>query len=164
MENIVKINDKKLEKYQDLFFWAGKVAGRLFAQNKGTHRNLIMAVSNFEKHYANPEFGFFNLEHQITPLASVVELIIDDIIDEWSLYMTCRKFFYDVVFDVAQKEKINIEYNWITGEHALYGCNMNREKIDEDYDEYLNYLMQNNYQKTDIDSSRVIVDIEDYIY
>ncbi|MDD3476574.1 MAG: hypothetical protein PHI38_06870 [Sulfurimonas sp.] len=164
MKNLVKINDEKLKKYQDLFFWAGKVAGRLILKNKGTHGNLVTAVSLFEQHYANSDFGFHNPENRQTPLAPLIELLIEKNLDEWDIYESCKQFFYDVVFDVARKEKLNIKYNWIIGEHCLYGTNMNGELRDGSYSNYLSYLLKNGFTGEDLKNSIVIVDYKNYEY
>ena len=162
MKNLVKINNKKLKKYQDLFFYAGKVAGRIILENKGTHGNLVSAVSLFERSYASPDFKFFNPENRQTPLSKLIELLAESSFDDWNKYEACEQFFYDVVFDVARKEQINIEYNWIVGERSLYGTNLNRDLIDDNYSDYLVYLLKNGYSGEDLKDSKVIVNFENY--
>lgn len=159
----IKINDKRLEKYQSLFYQTGKVAGRLILKDKGTHSNLITAVSLFENKYA--ECGFFDKNKHgeyncSTPLAYLIELLIskDNEIDD--IYEACKRFFYDVVYDVARKEKINIEYNWIIGKDSLYGVNSNRKFFEKDmnYEDYISFLRENGYSDEDLANSQVIVD------
>ncbi|MFX4240132.1 hypothetical protein ACOL3H_06500 [Aliarcobacter butzleri] len=155
----IKINDKKLEKYQELFYQAGKVAGRLILKDKGLHSNLITAVSLFEAKYS--ECGLFEYDCS-TPLSFLVELLVtkDDICK------SCEKFFYDVVFYVARKEKIKIQYNWILGKDSLYGVNQNRIFFTDttNYEEYIAFLKENCWDDEDIEDSQVIVDFENYIY
>ncbi|MEV9478305.1 hypothetical protein [Aliarcobacter butzleri] len=159
----IKINDKRLKEYQKLFYQAGKVAGRLILKDKGTHSNLITAVSLFENKYA--ECGFLDKNkhgeyNSSTPLAYLIELLISKDNEIMDIYEACEKFFYDVVNDVATKEKINIEYNWIVGKHSLYGVNSNREFFENDmkYDDYISFLKDNGYSDEDLVNSQVIVD------
>lgn len=156
------INDKRLEKYQDLFFFSAKFCGRLILQNKGSHDNLATACALFEKEYS--KLGIYKQEHfNSTPLSQMFNLLIDfKSLDEWKIYKACEQFFYDVVFDVARKEQVNIKYHFIVGEKCLYGVYSNREKIQEPYRKYLSYLLENGYSGEDIKSYSQSVDFEDY--
>lgn len=156
------INDKKLEKYQDLFFFASKFCGRLILQNKGTHNNLASACTSFEVEYS--KLGFYENENPAyTPLSKIFNLLIDfKTLNKWSIYEACEEFFYDVVYDVARKENVNIKYNLIIGMKCLYGVHDNREKIDEPYRNYLKYLISNGISGEHIKSCFKRVYFENY--
>lgn len=153
--NTIKINDKKLAKYQDLFFYAAKVAGRIIFKNKGTHDNLSTAISLYEYHYSNLFPHNINTNKN-TPLSSLITSLIS--FNDYEIYYACEEFFNDVVTEVAYKENKNIEYNLIIGQHCLYGVNSNKELISKKYQEYINYLLDNGYSKEEIDTSVRIVE------
>ena len=150
METIY-INDKKLEKYQDLFFYAAKFCGRLILQNKGSHANLQTACSFFEKEYSKV-IGH-KKEVNFTPLSGLFDLLINfKKMESWDIYEQCQEFFNHVVYEVSKKEKINIQYHFIVGENCLYGVYRNKDKIREPYENYILFLLENEYSLEDIES------------
>lgn len=156
------INNKKLKKYQDLFFFASKFCGRLILQNKGSHDNLATACALFEREYSR--LGVHEKEHfNSTPLSQMFNLLIDfKSLDEWKIYEACEEFFYAVVFDVARIEKINIKYHFVVGRKCLYGVYDNKEKIEEPYRKYLSYLHSKGDSGETIKGYFQKVDFENY--
>lgn len=156
------INDKKLEKYQDLFYFAAKFCGRLILQNKGTHNNLATACTLFESKYS--ELGLYKRENMNrSPLSILFELLINyKGLDAWQIYEACEEFFNSVVFDIAREEKINIKYHFVVGKTCLYGVNDNRDMIKEPYRNYLKYLIQNGNTGNDIKDFSTKVDLKKY--
>ena len=155
------INDKKLELYQDLFFYAAKFCGRLILQNKGTHNNLATACSLFETEYSR--LGFQKKENNFTPLSKMFNLLINfETLTAWDIYEACEEFFHDVVFDVAKKEQVNIKYHFQVGKNCLYGVYDNKEKIKEPYRKYLSFLVKKGCSGEDIKSYSVKISFANY--